>query len=207
MSVWLANLLMVPCFLYVHCHGRFLSPYTQVVFWSTWWKPSQLLPPAFSSHVLLCGVQYQHVICHAVIVPLRLMLPMIAPAFGTSWPGSFFYLDSQGGFSLPLSGECSQFDFVLLLKQLCWAALCDRQGNDAASELSFNQAQKMCWFFLNTRRTFFCPWLGYFLLSWLWIRSEAISVLCCHTLCLFVCKHSIAAIWALSSWKKVCILI
>lgn len=62
-------------------------------------------------------------------------------------------------------------------------------------------------FFLNTRRTCLCPWLGYFLLSWLWIRSEAVSVLCCHTLCLFVCKHSTAAIWALSSWKKVRILI
>lgn len=106
--------------------------------------PSILFPPL---HQLACAVQYQHVICHAVIVPPCLMLPMIAPAFGTSRPISFFYLDSQCGFSLPLSGEHRQFDFVLLLKHLCWAALCDRQGNDTASELSFNQAQKMCWLF------------------------------------------------------------
>ena len=75
---------------------------------------ADIFPLAFTSHLftsLLCGVPYQHVICHAVIVPPCFMLPMIAPAFGSSWPMSLFYLDSRCGFSLPLSGERRQFDF------------------------------------------------------------------------------------------------
>lgn len=97
-------------------------------------------PPPSHPHLFLCFlcvVQYQRVICYAVALPPCLMPPMVAPALGTSQTAPFLHFDSQCGFSLPLSVQHRQGGFVLL-QQLCWAALCDRWGNDAASELAFN---------------------------------------------------------------------
>lgn len=114
-------------------------------------------PPAPSSHLsfsFLCG-------CSAAVLSVTLRLFLWARCF-LWWlqPLAHHGLDlffptltARVVFHSLLPGQHRQFDFVLLLKQLCGAAWCDRQGNDATSELGFNQAPKICWFW----RPFFVP--------------------------------------------------